>query len=366
MKKIDISNYETLMFFIIRACFLGICSNNLYIIAKQNSYISVILSIFLGIVPLIIYLYIIKSYPDKNIFEIIEEILGKKIGNIISGILSIFVFFFAIVIFYNLINFIGSQYLFKTPDIAIAIMFGFCFFFLLRKGLKTIAITSTILFYLFAILYLLSVLGLISQVNISNLFPFNEYPITSIFNGTFNIIALNISPVFLLTLIPYNKIDNKENFVKKSIIFYLLGTITILLVVFFTISIFSPNLAIIMQYPEFHLLKRLSLIGFIERVENILSIQLIFVMIITISYCYYFFKEFIIKFFKNKTNKKHIIIDLLIYLVSTIVVLNIFKSNTMANEFYLKKFNILTFIFFLVLPLFISFIIFIKKNILNK
>lgn len=362
MKKIDISNYETLLFFLVRTCFLGICSNNLYYIARQNSCISIIIGMIIGIIPVLIYCYIIKNHPDKNIFEIIESLFGKILGTIINAILSIFVFLFATIIFFNLINFIGSQYLYKTPDLSIALIFGFCFFFLLRKGLKTISITSTIIFYIFVFLYILSAVGLFSQVNISNFFPFNEYGLGTIFNGGFNIIALNVSPIFLLTLIPYNNIENKEKFIKKSIIFYLIGVISILIIAFLTISILSPNFAVIMQYPEFHLLKRIKLIGFIERIENILTIQLILVMIMAITFSYYFVKVFLLKILKKVGKKKDFIIDLSIYIASVMLVTNIFKSSTAANDFYLRKFSILNTIFFIGLPFIIFIMTYIKKK----
>lgn len=362
MKKIDITNYETLLFFLIRCCFLGICSNNLYFIARQNSYISVIISMVVGIVPVLIYYYIIKNHPDKNIFGIIKYHFGNIFGTVINVMLSAFVFTFATIIFYNLINFIGSQYLYKTPNFAIALIFGFCFFFLLRKGLKTICITSTILFYLFAFLYIITAISLSTQINISNIFPFNQYNFGTILNGSFNVLSLNITPIFLLTLIPYNNIDNKEKFIKKSLIFYLIGCLSILIMVFFTISILSPNFAVILQYTEFHLLKRLKLIGFIERVENILSIQLILVMVIIISYSLCFVKEFLIGLFKNVSNKKNIIIDLGIYILVILAVLNIFKSSTAANDFYLRKLPILNCIFFIGLPLIIFIITYFKKK----
>ena len=59
MKKIAISNYNTLLFFLMRGCLLGICTNNLYAIAKQDSYISIIIGGIIGILPLIIYYLII-------------------------------------------------------------------------------------------------------------------------------------------------------------------------------------------------------------------------------------------------------------------------------------------------------------------
>lgn len=360
MKKIDISNYNTLLFFIIRGNYLGICSENLYIISKQDSWISMIIACILGIIPLLIYYFITKKYPDKNILEIIQTVFGKVLGKIINIIMMIFIFIYASSIFYNLIIFIATQYLYNTPLLAIACIFGLCFYFLINKGINTVAKTSTILFYAFCFLFILTSLGLITQIDISNVLPINEYGIGSILNGSFHIISLNIAPLFLMLLIPYNKIKENKKFIKNSFIFYVISMLTIFLINFSVLSIYGSNIARLFQYPEFHLLKRLSLIGFIERVENILSIQWIFemVIIIAISLCY--IKENI-KYYLKKDYYKNNLIDLIIIIISIISVLNIFKTTITASNFYLNILPILNSMFFIIIP-FIILILSLKKK----
>ena len=98
MKKIEMSNYSSLLFFITKACFLGICSNNLYNIARQDSWISILIGGLFGIIPLLIYFALMKKYPNKNIYEIINYVCNKKIGTIINTILTIFIFVFASIV----------------------------------------------------------------------------------------------------------------------------------------------------------------------------------------------------------------------------------------------------------------------------
>lgn len=357
MKKIEISNYSSLLFFITKACFLGICSNNLYNIARQDSWISIIIGGIFGIIPLLIYYTLLKKYPNKNIFEIISHICNKKIGTIINTILVVFIFVFASIVFYNLVDFISSQYLYKTPKLAIMIMFAICFFYLINNGIGAIARTSTVLIYLFIFLFLASIIGLSFQLDFSNIKPINEHGISPILEGSYQVLCLNVLPIFLLTVIPYNKINHKNNnFIKYSLISYILAILVIFSINLFILSIYGINLATLFQYPEFHLLKRLSLIGFIERFEDVLSIQWIFGYIIAIVLCLYAAKKYIFSFFKNKHEKKHIIIDIILNIGLIILTLNIYPNSTLANSFQLKYFGILTSIFFLLLPIIILFI----------
>lgn len=361
MKKIDISNYSTLLFFIIRGCFLGICSSNLYNVSKQNSWLSIIIASIIGILPVLMYYYIIKNYPDKNIIEIINHTFGKQLGTFINTIIVLFIILFSSSVFYNLIVFISTQYLYRTPNIAIASMFGFCFYYILKKGINALSKVSTILFYIFILLFILTLLGLIPQINLSNLQPFNEIGVLSIFGGTLEIICLNIAPIYLMTLIPYNKISHNNKLLKNIFTFYIIALITILCVNVSVIAIYGNNLAKLFQYSEFHLLKRLSLIGFIERTENILSIQWIFgmVIIIVMSLCY--IKEYI----KIYTKKSNFIIEFSLVFISIVLALNIFKTNTDAFSFYLYILPILNSIFYVLIPLIIIIIIRYKKIMLK-
>jgi len=132
----------------------------------------------------------------------------------------------------------------------------------------------------------------------------------------------------------------------------------------FILSIYGVNLATLFQYPEFHLLKRLSLIGFIERFEDVLSIQWIFGYILAIVLSLYAVKKYICSYLKNKQEKKHTIIDIILNILLIVLTINLYPNNTLANNFQLKYFGILTSIFFLLIPIIILFID--NKKITNR
>jgi spore germination protein KB len=208
MQKINLSNYNTLLFFLLRASFVGGVSANLLITAQRDSLLSTIIASILGIIPLIIFYFLIKSYPRKNIIEIINEVFGKTFGTLINLILSLFIIFNASLIFRNLINFISSQFLYQTPDLIIGLVFIIAIIYSLYHGITTISRSSTILFYLFSILFLISLIGLFNQANLTNFLPMLEYGINPVLKGTYNYISLNILPIYILTIIPYNEIEN--------------------------------------------------------------------------------------------------------------------------------------------------------------
>ena len=369
MKKISLSNYDTLLFFLLRASFVGSVSANLLVTAQRDSLLSVILSSILGIIPLIIFYKLIRSYPRKNIIEIINEVFGKKSGILINFILSLFILFNASLIFRNLINFISSQCLYQTPDLIIGSIFMIAIIYSLYHGITTISRSSTTLFYLFSFLFLISLIGLFNQVNITNFLPILENGINPVLKGTYNYISLNILPIYIITIIPYNEVENHNQFLKNTIIFYILSSISIMVVCFSIISVYGINFANLIEYPEFHLLKRIDIFGFLQRIENILAIQWIFdIYFYTLISSYYIYKFIDISTKKIIKIKEKIVRKKLSFSIPVIILilsLIIFKNNTVDNYFINNYLPILNIIFFLIIPTLILIIIKLKKVILK-
>lgn len=271
--------YTTIIYFISRAFFAGITSLSLITITNQDAWISLILAFIIGFVPIFIF-YKIASYNEE--LTIIEKIdkLFPKIGKYIKLFISLGIIFIVTLNFCNLTNLITTQFLNKTPNIVIGISLIIPIIFLISKENKIIARVSTILFFLSIILIITSIIGLFPKIQLSNLKPYME---NNTLKGIIPYISYNILPIYMILIFP-------NKYIKKNIISgYIISSITLLISIFFLISILGVNLIILFQYPEFHLLK-LSFDGFITfRLENVLAIQWILdIFIFTsigIKYC---------------------------------------------------------------------------------
>lgn len=339
--KINSFNYNTLLFFLVRCLFIGICFNNLIIISKLDSWISILIGIIISIFPLSLYYYINSKYPSLNIYEIINN-------NFISSLLSIFVFFFSASSYWNIINFISSQFLYKTPDILISLLFITSIIYINYKGLKTILRVSTMLFYVTVLLFLLSFIGLIIQTDLENLMPVFMSSNKEIILGSMHLIAYNTLPLFMLLVIPkdYIKID-----IKSNLFMFVFASFMIFAYCFLVLSIYGIDIATLLHFPEFHVLKRLTLMGFVKRLENIFSVQWAFDYFIFISFAIYFIcQNPLLKKFKFN----YIVISLLLVITSN----NMFSSNTVGYNFTLKYLPYFIYLFFLLLPIYLS----IKKD----
>ena len=356
MKKISTLQYCAIEYFLILANNVGLTTYILFNNAKQDGLISIILGTILGLIPLKIYLNIINTKPELNIFEKIEE--KFKNGKIINLILTLGISFLVAINYNNLIDFISSQYLSKTPQIIISLSFLPAIIYILNKGTTVIGRTVFILLTISLSLLLITILGLIWQIKIDNILPILENGIKNPLICSLIYVTFNTTPLFLLTIIPKNEISDKEKLNKRITITYIISNLIVLIIFFLTLSVLGTNLANLYQYPEYDVLKKISLIGFIERTESIISLRWTFYVFTVTIMGIIFITKYIKHTFKiknEKTNKKITLI------VSTIIVLwgkFMFPKISEFNQFIYKKLPIFASIIMILIP----YIIYKKKT----
>ncbi len=316
--KITRLEYNSLVWFLIRGCFIGVTLNNIIYISSVDSALAIILAILIGFIALFTYFYIRKFMTNTSIVEK-NKLLFGKFGIIFNIIWGLFALGFAIIILSDLTHFVSSQFLYYTSPIVITIVFMVLTIYALTKGIKTISKTSLILFFFVAIITLLIVIGLITNIDISNFKPILYNGLTPVIKSVIIVLAYNVFPIFFLLIIPQNTV-HKDN-TKLNVIFYLISMLSILSVCFMTISIFGINLSLLFEYPGFHLLRQVNIGEFVDRIEIFLSIEWIISMLIMLIFCLYFFNEVIKKTFKY--NKKwHL--PLLITEATVLIILQLF------------------------------------------
>lgn len=358
-KKLRSLEICCLYYFIIRASFLGVTSSNLLHLAKQDAWISILVGTLLGLIPLGLFLYINNHHPNDTIFSLNKKLFGTIFGKLINFILTFGVIISVIVTFYNLIGFISSQYLNRTPTLAIAIMFFLAITYILTKGITIIARTHVVLLYFGILLFLFASVGLFQEADFDNLKPILEFGWSPILKGSMSYISFNVLPLFILSSIPKNYIFQTKHYNRNIIITYFLSSATLLATIFFIISVFGPHLALLYQYPEYHALKLISISGFITRVEGIVALNWLFDLFAFIVIGLYFVLQYLKDDWKlpNKASNPVIYISsiLLIFAVE-----HIFKNNTIANFITLHIAPFICFGFFFCIP-FIIFLMSIKN-----
>ncbi|MBE6138815.1 MAG: hypothetical protein E7173_03635 [Firmicutes bacterium] len=356
--KISTLQVVSLCWQLILSVDIGIISYISLISLKQDGWISIIVAGFLGIIPVLLYLYLMSYRPEMNFHQLNEYLFGKIGGKIINSIVALLIAFCVMLYFNNLNNFITSQYLHKTPTLFGIIIFSIPVIYLLNQGLTTIGRTTFVLFAFGLGLLLLTVLGLVGQIDLNNFMPILEHDTTNIFRTALRIIPYTSFSLILLLCIPKQDIVDSSKLNKRVIGAYIISFITVLSALFFIVGVLGADLAQLYQYPEFHVLKRISIGGFIERVESTLSLRWIFYIFTTLVFGLYFLKKYIETTFRIKKEKKLNIISSVVAIILLISCNWMFSSNTESNMLLL---NIIP-IFLYIINLGVTILMFIKTK----
>ena len=344
MKKISSLEYGSLMWFVIRASFVGVTLTNIIFISKVDAWFSSIIALILGILPFIIF-ELFRKYSDKNIFEINSSIYGK-FGKLINIILIIGSYVFAVIVFSNLTYFISSQFLYKTSLFFISVFFIIPLIYALINGLNAFSKTSLILFFITFFTVVFIDISLSTGISINNIKPILSGD-NDVFKGAIIMIAYNVLPLFLLLAISKKDITNYS--FKKNLWFYIISMLTVVLVVFCTLSIYGINLSLLFEFPEFHLLKKVSIGNFIDKLEGILSMEWVIALFFLLLMAIYF----IITGIKNIIHIKKSTNNYLIIIICTsLLILNMytFVKNGTYNDFVTGDMLKIMYFLYFILP----------------
>ena len=361
-KKINNFSIATLNYFVTRAFLVGMTFNALINVVKRDSWLIPLISIPLDILFIFVLNKIIDYEPDLNLPQKVIKLFGKIIGKVILILICFYIISIGILNYLTLNNFIQSQFLPKTPLIAISILFMITIFYILCKGLNVICITSTILLYINVFLFIISFSGLISSFDFSNLKPMFMSSTKDYLSGVNSYFAFHIAPMFLLTMIPKNKVD-KPKFGRTLIISTIISSITMFCVILATLSTLGYELTALYEYPEFLVLKQATIIGVSSRIESILVIQLIFDIFIYCTLIIYFLGNSVKKITKFKNINIIYLISCILITIGTIYAA---KYNIYVDNLMVKTNPIISTIFIICTTLILCFKVMITKRRLKK
>ena len=335
------------------------CGINLYILKKDvgiDSWISVIIAYIIGIIPLLITLYISNYQTNLNIFEKNKNLFGDIIGTFINILISLILFILAITILNNIVSFITTQFLYRTPILISSTLLVALAVYCSIKEINVISHTSIILMFLNIIMFIISNLSLIDNIKLDNLLPILTTTKSNLLLSSIKIAIINILPIINILIIPKDKITNPKKYNKAIIITYLIGFIITLITVIGTISTLGIYLTNAYEYSEYIVLKKIKLFGFLERIENIISMSWITEAYIYITIIIYTISKNIPK--KNDKTFKYTNISIGLLLILTTKYL--FPNITLFNNYIGKTFIVIISSLFT-----IYIIIFIKVYINN-
>lgn len=297
MNKITNKEICIFLFILINSFFMFIGINRI------NNFIVIILSILIGYFFINYYIHLLNKKKIKN---------NKLILLTCIPILSIMIIY----LIDKTNSFISYNILQNVSIPIITISFLILIFYILKKDIDVIIKVCELFIYLFIFIFILEIITIIKYIDISNL-VIQDMNLIGLIKDISIYIIVTISPCFYLFFID-NKFKQKP--IKKT---YIISNIFIFINLLICILILGNDLINIYTYPEMAILKKVSFLSIIDRMESLFSINFLFSGIIFLAINFYTLNICIIRLFNIKKKELlYIITIILIFILENFITIN--------------------------------------------
>lgn len=302
---------------------------------------------FFAVLPYIGLVYLIqeffKKHNDKNLSDIFFSVLGNIGGRFVlcfywlwmMVLLGLYVRYFAERFLMALIP--NSSMNFFTVTILAVV------FYAVRGGFVALTRTTEYLFLTFTVIFIILFVLSIGNIEIINLFPVTHYDILPLIKSCY--VLLGIWAYFTFIFFLADKMNDKEHIKRFGMQGGLYLVIMAFVILVQTIGEYGHTVVKRVPLPYFSVIKGISVLKTIERIESVVLACWVFVDFVIISVFIYIITSIIKSFFSLSETKSF---------VSPITMFAFVFSNYIArNRFELENFSNIC----LALNIFLGFIV---------
>ncbi len=240
----------------------------------QDSWISLFLSLFFIIPYMLMFARIVKLFPQKNLYQIIDILFNKKIAKIIIVSFIIFAFYLGGIVLCNFDQYVDVTTLPETPLLPISVCFIVIVTYLARSGLKTIGRWGMIILVALTVVVSFTLFFSVPHLDIKYIFPIMEHPVGEITYTAYSIFMLPFAElIVLLGLADQFNITKKER--RTFVIGVIIDWFLILSVLIRNILILGAPLLKNTFFSSYEAVRIIEVGTFLTRMEGVVTMNFI-------------------------------------------------------------------------------------------
>ena len=251
----------------------------------QDVWVSILLGALFFIPLSLVYGRIIKLFPEKNLFQVMEITLGKVAGKIFTVLMVWYSVHLAALVLHNFGDFIEVFDMPETPQLAIMILMFLITVYLARSGILVVGKWSVITLFFIFLVMVFTAIASVTQLDPLNLFPLFEATFPEIIEDSFVVFSFPFaeSVIFLCLADSFYKQDN----VYKIFFYSLAILVGIFLVVFFrNLFLLGNAMNDISYYPSYTAVRTIEIGDYFARMESSIFTNFINAGIVKITACF--------------------------------------------------------------------------------
>jgi spore germination protein KB len=257
--------------------------------AKQDAWIAVLIATFLGVPLVWMYWFLLSKVPDKNLFEIMEELFGRIPAMGLTLAYILFFFYDGTRDLRDFDELMASAILPKTPIEVISITLIFVIAYILHLGLEVLGRTSEIFIpYIMGFILIVAILLLFSgEFRLRNLQPVLAEGFLPILKAVFpGLLGFPFGEMVVFTIV-MDQTSKFKHVGKVSMI--AIGLVGLLLVtaVVLQISTLGVDTRGRSNFPMLAAARYISIANFVERVDALVVFIMMLGVMVKISLLFY-------------------------------------------------------------------------------
>lgn len=242
--------------------------------AKNDAWMSAIVGALLVLPMISIYARIISLFPGKDLFEIVECVLGKVLGKIVSLIYIWYAFHLGAMVIRNFGAFIKTVAMPETPIRVSLLGLGLLCIYVVKSGVEVMARFSTYLFPLVVVIIVVVQLLAIPSFEPEFLKPILGNGLVPILKGGYSAFTFPFAETILLTG-AFFSLKNKKSPYKVYFPALLFTCLLIVALIIRNIMILGGTISFA-YFPSHEAVSRIHVGDFIQRIE--LTVALVFMV----------------------------------------------------------------------------------------
>ena len=248
--------------------------------AKQDAWIAIIISISWSIILFLMFSRILSLYPGKDLFDILQIVMGKFMGKIISILMIWFAFHIGTLVMRNLSDFTNTLVFPDTPVVVPMIFFTILLLWGLKLGLEVIGRWAEFFIWIVILLFILYTTLSISEMDINRLKPILDNGFTLILKGAFSSFTFPFGEIVIFTMV-FSNISKAKNYNKTFMVSLGLGGLIIVLATLRNILVLGSDKISRVYFPSILTISLINVGSMFQRLE--MAVALLFLVCIFIK-----------------------------------------------------------------------------------
>jgi len=252
--------------------------------AKQDAWISTIIAILCSIILLLMYSRILSLYPGKDLFDIIQIVMGKFIGNIISILMIWYAFHLGALVLRNLSEFTNVLVLTDTPVVVPMLFFTILLVWSLKLGIEVLGRWSEFFILLVIAIFVFMSLLTIPLIDMNRLKPILGNGLVPILKGTFSSFCFPFGETVVFTMV-FSNISKIKNYKKTFMIGLLIGGGLIFLATFRNVLVLGGETLSRVYFATPTVISLIHVGDLFQRLDMMVAIEFLVCVFVKVSIC---------------------------------------------------------------------------------